>query len=104
MRVFAWDANPSIDRFTFKQSEVRAIELVRSGRGYFVTPPDGYPAVQLAPPSEIELERSARNAVALRTGILNRLQRPPRLHYEVPAVGDHRKRWRKRFMPSSGDE
>jgi hypothetical protein len=57
MRVFAWDANPSIDRFAFKQSEMRATELVRSGRGYFVTPPDGYPAVQLSPPAEIGLER-----------------------------------------------
>ena len=104
MRVFAWDANPSIDRFAFKQSEARATELVRSGRGYFVTPPDGYPAVQLSPPPEIELERSARNIVALRTRILNKLQRPPRLHYEVPAVGDYRKRWRKRFLPGSDDE
>jgi hypothetical protein len=104
MRVFAWDANPSIDRFAFKQSEARATELVQSGRGYFVTPHDGYTAVQLSPPAEIGLERSAGKTVALPTQILNKVQHPPRLHYSVPAVGDHRKRWLKRFLPGPGDE
>jgi len=103
MRVFAWDANPSIDRFAFKQSEVRATELVRSGRGYFVTPPDGFQSVQFFPPAEAQLEHVPTKTV-LPVRILNKLQRPPRLHHEVPAVGDHRKRWRKRFLQGQDDE
>jgi hypothetical protein len=102
MRVFAWDANPSVDRFAFKQSEVRAAKLVQSGRGCFVTPPDGFRSVPLFPPVEVRLERAARNTVRPIARIINKLQRPPRIHYPVPAAGDHRKRWYLSFLSGTG--
>jgi hypothetical protein len=49
IRVFAWDANPAVDHFLFKQSVAPAEEDQASGRGAFIARPDGRRALQLLP-------------------------------------------------------
>lgn len=64
-RVFAWDANPAVDPFAYKQSCSRADDIVVAGQGFFITLTDGRRAVQLFPPSDSERERhDHRNLVA----------------------------------------
>jgi hypothetical protein len=52
-RVYGWEDNPSTASFRFKLSNERAAELVKSGRVFEVTLPDGRKALQYyAPPRE----------------------------------------------------
>lgn len=100
LRVFAWDKDPIADPFAFSclQSNRRAALIVEEQQGRFITLPDGRLAVQKFPPKEVLLERAARNCVTSLGRILDKMMDPPALHYEVPAVGDHRLRWKRRFM------
>lgn len=98
-RVYAWDANPSVDRFFYKLSVRRAqSEILDTFQGFKIKLPDGRMAVQLYPPVEVEQERGARNAVLVLARKTDPLQHPPRLHYAVPAVCDHRLRWQQHFL------
>lgn len=98
MRVFAWESNPAIDRFKYRQSNDRAKELVSDGEGFFVTLPDGRRAVQLYPPQEVLLERSARNNLLPFGRVLNKLMHPPSINYPIPAAADRSLAWKLSFM------
>jgi hypothetical protein len=90
MRVFAWDANIAVDPRLYKLSEIRAAEEVGKGKARYVTPPDGRLSIQLEPPVEVLLERSARNSlVPFGRGVIGKLKHPPNLNYPVPACGAH---------------
>lgn len=101
--MFAWDVDPKADPFAFScsQSNRRAGLIVEEKQGRFITLPDGRLAVQKFPPEEVLLERAARNCVTSLGRVLDKMMHPPSLHYEVPAIGDHRLRWRYRFMAYS---
>jgi hypothetical protein len=104
-RVYVDGANPAVDRPIYKQSVVRAQQIVDRLEGRFFTLPDGRRAVMLYPSREVAQERSARNAVLVIARVLDPRQHPPRLHYPVPAVVDHRLRWHNRFLiQNSADE
>jgi hypothetical protein len=106
IRVFAWDADPVADpeTYLYRQSENRGEAIVKEERGTFLILANGRRAVQLHPPLEILLERSARNYLTPFGRILNKLMDPPGLHYPVPAEGDHRLRWYHRFMTNTKQE
>lgn len=104
MQVFAFDANPALDRYLYKQPAKRAKEwIIDTMRGRYITLDNGHQAIQLYPPAEVELERVAHNTVLplgrgsnkMANGLI---KHPPRLHYPIPACGDHRLRWMYRFL------
>lgn len=89
IRVYAWDANPAIDRFLYRCSGNSAQAAVDGGRGRYLDLSDGHRVLQLYEKPEILMERGARNLVLVLARILNPLQHPPRLHYPIPKAGDY---------------
>jgi hypothetical protein len=89
LRVFAADANPCVDSFLYRQSDLRGQELVETGRAMFVQLADGRRAVQLLPTREEKAERAvgANNLIPFGR-VYNPLMQPPSLHYEIPMAGD----------------
>jgi|SRR5712692_10363335 len=53
MRVYGWDQDPAVDRFSFRLSDARAHELGETGGAVVVIDGDGREALQLVPPKEI---------------------------------------------------
>lgn len=99
MNVYEWDAIPGVDRRLYPLSANRAEELVRDGRGAFVTLANGRRAVQKLAPVEILAERSARNILTpFGRGPVGKVNAPPKLNYPIPAVRDYRLAWRYSFM------
>lgn len=47
LRVYYADSNPAVDNFAYRQSNVRAKELIESRQGIMITLRDGRSAVQL---------------------------------------------------------
>lgn len=87
--MFAWDANPTVDGFLYRQSNNRADEIVAEGRGAFIVLTDGRRAVQLLATKEERLEKSiGRNNLVPFGRVYNRLMKPPNLDYEIPHAGD----------------
>jgi hypothetical protein len=91
MRVFAWDSNPAVEHWLFKQSNVRAQEDIAAARGVSITLPDGRKALQLLPTkAQIEDKRCdsvGRNNLIPFGRIWDKLRAPNKLHYPIPAVG-----------------
>src|ERR1700758_4770455 len=58
LRVYAWDVNPAVSAFLYRQSNKRAQELVTAKRAVLITLPDGRAAVQLQPTREEEAAKS----------------------------------------------
>ena len=107
LRVFAADANPCVDAFLYRQSNLRGEEIVSSGRGTFITLADGRRAVQLLPlkPKDA-FEREIREVFRESAALLpiyrcqNPLIAPEKLHYEIPMANDlglRRHNLRRRF-------
>jgi hypothetical protein len=69
IRVFAWDANPNVDRHLYPQSNRRAAEIVGSGRGEYIQLADGRTAVQLkaSPVERAEKSIGTNNLVPIRS-------------------------------------
>ena len=89
-RVFAWDSNPAVDRYSYKQSVARAEAIVDEGRGFFITLACGRRAVQLNTPTEVLRKRSAGTKNLIPFGrVYNKLMHPPNINYPIPAVGAH---------------
>jgi len=89
LRVFAWDANPAVDRHLYPQSNRRAAELVSTHRADYIQLPDGRIAVQLRATPEERSEKSVGRANLVPFGrIYSKLMQPPALHYEIPHAND----------------
>jgi hypothetical protein len=86
--VFTSDANPTIDPPLYHVSRRRAEDEVQQGISVRIAAH----AIQRRPPDQ---DRDAVIPLAKRP---NKLQRPPRIHYPIPAHGDHRKRWLSAFL------
>lgn len=86
-RVYADDANLTVDPFLYKLSVARAEEIVLEGRGEFKTGPGGRRVVQLLPdPGELKI-RGTRSSVLLFARFLDPLQKPPSIPYPTPPAG-----------------
>jgi hypothetical protein len=98
IRVFAWDANPNVDRHLYPQSNRRAAEIVGSGRGEYIQLADGRTAVQLkaSPVERAEKSIGSNNLVPFGRAY-NPMMQPPSLHYEIPRAGDCRSICTRRF-------
>jgi hypothetical protein len=81
IRVFHAGMNPSVDRFSFKQSKAQAAEIVTRGQGEYVTLEDGRQAVMLYRPRSDRQVLSETSIACLETKLKSGL--PPR---EVPGV------------------
>lgn len=92
LRVWAWDANPAVDRGLYRQSNIRAQEIVDSGRGVYITLPNGRTAVQLLPPPPKQATiRQVMLEDIRATAALIPFSKPSngdRLHYQIPMAGD----------------
>jgi hypothetical protein len=99
MNVYEWNALPGVDRRLYPLSAKRAQEFVSDGHAKFILLPSGHRAIQKLPPVEILADRAARNTLTpYGRGPVGLQNQPPRLHYPVPAIGDHRLSWRYDFM------
>lgn len=85
--VFAWDANPAVDRRLYPLSGNRASDLVKQDQAKFITLLTGHQAIQLNPPADVLMERSARNNLIPYGRVQNRLMAPHGINYPIPAVG-----------------
>jgi hypothetical protein len=92
--VFTSDANPSIDSPIYHLSRRRAEEEVKQGLSTRISAR----AIQRCRPTDGDSDLIGRERAIPPAKHLNKLQRPPRIHYPVPAVADHRKRWRLSFL------
>lgn len=96
--MFAWDANPNVDRHLYPQSNRRAGDLVTSGRAEYIELADGRTAVQMkaTPAERAEKSVGANNLVPFGRAY-NPMMVPPSLHYEIPRAGDGRTMCAARF-------
>src|SRR5437588_10167046 len=92
--VFTSDVSPSVDSPIYHLSRRRAEEEVRRGLSIRVSPR----AIQRCQPPDRDYDPLPKGTLVPPVKILNKLQRPPRIHYPIPAVGDHRKRWQLSFL------
>jgi hypothetical protein len=89
LRVFAWDANPTVDRQLYRQSNLRGQDIVADGRGVFIRLTCGRLAIQLLPPPEALAEKTAgRNNLIPFGRVFNKLMYPPSINYPIPHAGD----------------
>lgn len=95
--VFAWDANPAVDRRLYPVSVTQAVSMLAEKRVQELTLPDGRRALQKLPPLEILEKRAARSLVPFGR-VYDKLMHPPKLNYSVPAVADRNLSWHWRFM------
>jgi hypothetical protein len=86
--VFTFDSNPAVDSPLYHISRRRAEDELQRGISVRIAPH----AIQRRPLDQ------GRGAVIPLTKRLNKLQRPPRINYPIPAVADHRKRWHSAFL------
>jgi hypothetical protein len=98
IRVYGGRQNPAVDPFLYRCSNSSGEFTVSSGRGKFITAPDGRLAVQLLSGVKTMRERARRNPIKVFARVIDKLTHPPRLHYPVPAVADHRLAWINSFM------
>jgi len=96
--VFTWDSNPVVDSPLYHISRRRADEELLQGISVRI----GKRAIQRCQPNDCNADLMAKDRAIPPATKLNKLQRPPRTHYPVPAVADHRKRWRLSFLNSNG--
>ena len=98
LRVFAWDANPAIDRHLYPLSNRRAAEMVDEGRGEYITLSDGRTAVRKFASAEQRIEKSIGTSNLIPFGrSYNRMMEPPTINYEIPRAGDCRSICTRRF-------
>jgi hypothetical protein len=98
LRVFAWDANPTVDPFLYRLSNNRAQELVDEDRAEFVQLADGRRGVQLVASYEEKTAKSVGHNNLVPFGrTYNPMMAPPSLHYEIPRAGDGRTMCAARF-------
>lgn len=94
-RVYAHDANLSVDPFLYKLSVARAEELALSGGGEFEIhefPSGPRRILRLEPPLEQDIftrgESIGLSALIPFGRVLNPMLAPDKLHYEIPRAGD----------------
>lgn len=102
--VYAWDANPAIDRRLYPLSNKRAEQEVFDGVSKFIILANGRTAIQRFRPGGQDIfekmESIGLSNLIPFGRVLNPMLAPKKLHYEIPHAGDRTcfARHRRRFI------
>lgn len=91
-RVYGWDQNPAVDRFSYRCSNSSAAHAIGKGEAKPIVDGDGRRAIQLVERVEFSLPEAQKLGYAISAEwylkVIKTRSEGDKLHYEIPMAGD----------------